>query len=209
VPTGGALLALGLREPVREALRAPLDDPRLLELFAQYAAWCGADEFVTKHWSRAEAGALGAPGAEGARRAGLLLPVAEALGLRTSATALSARGPELDVALEIPPAVQELWQVAPNGLEGAVTLAPALPAGWPEMTLERLRVAGTTLDLRVRRRPAGLAVACRRGHGPAIVVRLRPRLERPASGILVGDAQLPGPEFTTMLDDEAEGIWLT
>ena len=78
VASGGTLLALGLREPVRDVLRAPLDDPRLLELLALYAHWAGADEFVSKQWPRVMA-ALATPGPHPVFAR--LLPVAEALGL--------------------------------------------------------------------------------------------------------------------------------
>jgi len=204
------LLALGVREPVREALRAPLHGPQLVELFARYAAWAGADEFARKHWPRAEAGAREIAGEPGARIAALLLPVAEGLGLGGAATSLALRAGDLEVdPVEVPAAVQELFTIAPEGLDGAVTLAPALPSGWPEMTLERLRVGASTIDLKVRRRPAGLAIKCRLTHGPALVVRLDPRLGFLSSGILVGDEQLKGPALSLVVDGEAEGVWLT
>ena len=206
--TGAPLLALGLREPVREALRAPFAAPASIELFAAYAAWAGADDFVRKHWTRAEQAVRAL--AEGRRLAAWLLPVAEGLGERASATALAAMsGDDLPAAFPVPAAVQELWGIVPTALEGAVTLAPALPQGWPEMTLERLRIGPTLLDVRVRRRPAGLAVKCRRTHGPALVVHLRPRLGFVASGVMAHDALVPGPGLTLTVDDEAEGVWLT
>ena len=206
--TGASLLALGLREPVREALRAPFDGPASIALFAAYAAWAGADDFVRKHWTRAEQAVRAMPG--GGALAAWLLPVAEGLGERASVTALAAMsGDESAPSLPIPALVQELWGVVPTALEGAVTLAPALPRGWTEMTLERLRIGPTLLDVRVRRRPAGLAVKCRRTHGPALVVHLRPRLDFVASGVLVHDALVPGPGLTLTVDDEAEGVWLT
>lgn len=208
--TGSTLLALGLREPVRDALRAPLLDHALIELFARYAAWAGADEFVRKQWFRAEAGARGVAGARGARLAALLLPVAEGLGLGSSATALALRAGDVEAdRVEVPAAIQELFAIVPEGLDGAVSFAPALPDGWPEMTLERLRIGASTLDLKVRRRPAGVAIKCRLTHGPALVVRLAPRLPFAPSGILVDDEQLKGPSVALTVDGEVEGVWLT
>ena len=210
VETGSLLLALGLREPVREALRAPLTDPSVIELFARYAEWAGADEFVVKHWPRAEAGAREVTGEVGARLAALLLPVAEGLGLGIAAAALALRAGTCEAAtVELPRSIQELFAIAPEGIDGTVALAPALPRGWPEMTLERLRIGASTLDIKVRRRPAGLAIKCRLGHGPAVVVRLAPRLDFVPSGILIGDEQLPGPALALTVDGEVEGVWLT
>ena len=204
---GSALVALGIREPVRDALRAPLEDPALLELFATYAAWSGIDEFVVRHWPRVEARMRQDLDP---RRARALLPVAEGVGGHGAVTACAALAGEGEApAVPVPPALEALWGIAPEGIDAAITLAPELPDGWPEMTLERLRIGGSTLDVKVRRRPAGLAVKCRLTHGPAVVVRLAPRLVTPASGILLHDEQVPGPGLTHHLTDEFEAVWLT
>jgi hypothetical protein len=196
---GAHLLALGLREPVRDVLRGPIDSAELVVLFARYAEWAGADEFVTKHWPRALAEARHLD-----RRA--WLPIAEAIGDRVAVAEFVDGGP-LD-AEPVPDPIEPLYAPRPNALDGVVHLAPSLPAGWPEMTLTRLRVGPTTLDIRVRRRPAGLAVKVRVTHGPPLVVRLSPQLERPATGVLVGGEQLAGPEVRITLTDEEEGVWM-
>lgn len=207
VASGGTLLALGLREPVRDVLRAPLDDPRLLELLALYAQWAGADEFVSKQWPRVMA-ALATPGPHPVFAR--LLPVAEALGVGHRMVALGSvaegGGP---IAIPVPAVIQELWGITPEALDGACTFAPALPSAWREMELTRCRIGGSTLDLRVVRRPAGLAVKCRRTHGPAIVLHLQPRLDFAPTGILLDDHQFEGREVSLTVSDEAEALWLT
>lgn len=207
---GSALLTFGLREAVREALRAPLVAAPLLQLFAMYASWAGADDFVQKHWPRAERGALALEGPGALRSAAALVPVAEALGAGLAVTALSMKAGDSESAeFEVPAAIGERWGLRPEGLEGALDVAPSLPTGWPEMTLERIRVGASTLDLKVRRRPAGLAIKCRTTHGPAVVVHLRPRLEFEPTAVLVQDEQVPGPAVTLVVGEEVEALWLT
>lgn len=207
VRSGGTLLALGLREPVRDVLRAPLDDPRLLELFALYAHWAGADEFVQKHWPRVMAAHATSTAPPVFAQ---LLPVAEALG---EGSRFASIGPVEEggpaIAIPVPDAVQGLWGIVPEALDGACTFAPALPRTWREMELARCRVGASTVDLRVVRRPAGLAVKCRRTHGPALVVHLRPRLDFTPTGVLLNDHQFPGTEVAVTVGDEIEALWLT
>jgi hypothetical protein len=197
--SGALLLALGLREPVRDLLRAPISSPELVTLFAHYAQWAGADEFVARHWVRA---------LEEARHLDhrIWLPIAEALGDRVATSALidGATAPHP----QIPEEIEELFQPRPDALDGVLALAPRLPAGWNEMTLSRLRIGASRLDVRVRRRPAGIAVKVRVTHGPPLVVRLAPRLDGPATGILLGGEQLAGPEVRLTLESEEEGVWM-
>ena len=92
--------------------------------------------------------------------------------------------------------------------EGTVTLAPQLPDAWPEMTLERLRIGSTSLDVRVRRRPGGLAVKCRVTRGPPIVVQLAPEIPFQPTGILLDGEQLAGPTVRFTVESEAEAVWI-
>lgn len=196
---GGQLLVLGLREPVRDALRAPIDSPQLVRLLARYAEWAGADEFLAKHWARAQ---------EEARHLDrrCWLPIAEALGDRIAVAEMIDGGPLEPEPLVGP--IDELFRPRADALDGVIHLAPALPAGWGEMTLERIRIGASRLDVRVRRRPAGIAVKVRVTHGPPLVVRLAPRLERPATGVLLAGEQLTGPEVRLTLEGEEEGVWM-
>jgi hypothetical protein len=87
--------------------------------------------------------------------------------------------------------VQGLWGVIPDALNFGVTVRPALPPAWPEMALRRLRVGGSMLDLRLRRRPGRLVLRVELLQGP------RPRMV----------AELPAayPVSQVTLDDEALG----
>ena len=143
-------------------------------------------------------------------KAQLLLPIGEALGDGPSVASLegiiAAASTAVIPSTDTDP-FEGLWGVIPNALERAVRLSPQLPDGWPEMTLERLRIGDTRLDLRVRRRPAGIAVKARRTYGPAIALHLAPRLPFTSVGVLIGDQQLPGPDVRFTLEEESEGVW--
>lgn len=220
---GYLLMALGLREPVRDTLRAPLDDPERRRLFAAYARWAGADEFVRRHWRRLMEAVRAAE--QGYRTFQLdegrwlheegafeLRAVAEALADREAVELLEEvsrdvdETPPLAVINEVSTAL-DFWGILPAALEGAVHLHPELPEVWPEMTLERLRIGDSSLDIRVRRRPSGVAVKVRVTRGPPVVVHLLPKLSYVATGVLVGDEQLPGPGVSVTVQDEVEAVW--
>ena len=219
---GSALLALGLREPVRDTLRAPYTDPELLRLFAAYARWAGVDDFVQRHWPRVtEAMRAATASSEPLDEldhhrdaADDLTAVAEALGDHAIAPLLERLVEGAEGLLrpphswEFPEKEIERWGIIPGALEGMVTLAPQLPAEWPEMTLERLRIGDTSLDVRIKRRPTGIAVKLRVTRGPPIVVELAPRLDFAATGILVNGEQLAGPTVRMTVDAEVEATWV-
>jgi hypothetical protein len=213
VPTGTGLLAAGLREQVRDLLRAPFVGTDHLRLYTRYAAWVGDDEFLRKRWPEA-ARALGAWASERPEGglAAELLPLAELVGDLGSigildgiearaGEATDGTGDALDGALE-------RWGIVPLALDGMVRLSPALPAGWDRMTLERLRVGRTTLDLRLKRRAGGVALHVRVTHGPRIFLQVTPLLPFVPAGILVGDQQLPGPALRTEVEQELDAVWL-
>lgn len=204
---GGALLALGLREPVRDVLRGPTLGPDLLRLFAEYARWCGDDEFLRKQWPRFEAAVRETGRSELALE---FLPIAEALGDHVAVSALdgAAAGAAPSARTPLPAELGTLWGVVPDALGRSVLLRPDLPIGWREMTLERLRVGGTTLALRASRRPGAFAVQLAVTHGPAITMRLEPRLPFTPSGVLVQGEPLRGPAVTFVLDQEGEARWM-
>jgi hypothetical protein len=220
---GIALMTMGLREPVRDTLRAPFDDAERRWLFAVYAAWAGADDFVRRHWDRLLEGVRAAESGyrtfvlevdRSLHQAGArdLIPVAEALGdpaaveLLEEASEGMGDPPGPDVWGEFSTELDR-WHILPNALEGAVTLGPELPPEWPEMTLERLRIGESSLDVRVRRRPSGVAVKVRVTRGPPVVVHLAPVLPFAPTGVLVGTEQLAGPGIRLTVDDEIEGVW--
>jgi hypothetical protein len=98
--------------------------------------------------------------------------------------------------------------VIPDALDRSVALRPELPAAWREMTLERLRVGETTLSVKAARRPGAFALKLRVTHGPAITVRLDPRLPFTPSGVMVQDEPLGGPAVSFVLEGEGEARWM-
>lgn len=211
---GVPLLALGHREPVRDVLRAPFDTPAALRLLAAYAQWAGDDDFLRKQWPRAAA-ALRDSGrsAEERRAATDLAAVADAMGDHATLGVIDGilAGGSADVAGTpslLPAGLARLWGVEPAALDRAVTLAPALPAEWREMTLGRLRIGATTFDARVSRRPGGVGVKLRVTHGPVLLVRLVPVLPFLPTGVLLGAEQLPGPMVRFELAGETEATWV-
>lgn len=212
---GVLLLTFGLREQVRDLLRGSEDRLAEVGLFAAYAAWVGDDDFLRKQWPRFERTVRERlVGEERAQGAALLHPIAEALGDAGAAAALEGAmallAPDVERLLAgVPGPLATAMFLRPMALEGTLHWSGGLPKEWPEMTFERLRVGASTLDLRVRRRPAGLAVKCRRTHGPALVVRLRPRLDFTPTGILVDEHQFGGSEVALTVTDEIEALWLT
>jgi hypothetical protein len=116
-----------------------------------------------------------------------------------SATLVDAAGPASEFLRLV---VEGLWGVTPAALDGAVRIAPSLPAEWPEMTLHRLRVGRTVLNARVRRRPERLEARIQRVFGPRLHVALTfPGAGKP-SAISVDEVALGGAQAAF----EAEGI---
>lgn len=93
-------------------------------------------------------------------------------------------------AMVLSPAVEGLWGVVPDGLNGEVALAPFLPPEWNEMSLRRLRVGRSVLDILVRRRGNQVHIRVSRTFGPGLLLKLAPRgMPRPAL-IQVDDVDL-------------------
>ncbi|MFI5235864.1 MAG: GH116 family glycosyl hydrolase [Gemmatimonadales bacterium] len=106
------------------------------------------------------------------------------------------------------PVIEGLWGVTPRALDGAVTLEPWLPPEWKEMSLDRLRVGTSVLDLRVRRRSGQLVIQCRRTHGERIHVELSPRGLGPVHAITIDGTELPGgPRAAFEADGEHEVVF--
>jgi hypothetical protein len=82
--------------------------------------------------------------------------------------------------------------VQPDAPNGAVSLEPALPAGWSGMALRRLRVGRSTLDLRLRRRPDRLVLRVRKLTGPSLLLSVG-LPGTPAESVSVDDVELAGP----------------
>jgi len=99
-----------------------------------------------------------------------------------------------------------LMGIVPDALEGAFTLAPALPAEWDSARVRGLRVGRTRLDLAVHRtRLAGrstLRFELRRTEGPPLRVRLAPLVP---PGSIVRAARRGGDSLRTVVADLGGG----
>lgn len=98
-------------------------------------------------------------------------------------------------------AVEGLWGVRPNALEGAVRIAPWFPPGWDTMALDRLRVGRTVLSVRMRRRFAQVAARIDRVHGPRLHVDFELRGAPASEAVTLDDVELRGGRVAF----EAEG----
>jgi glycogen debranching enzyme len=110
-------------------------------------------------------------------------------------------------AMVLSPVIEGLWGVVPAAPDESVSISPWLPPDWPRMSLRRLRVGRTVLDLELRRRPGQLIARVVRSFGPGIQLRLAPRLELPPQGILVDDVPLSGTSAQFQVRDRHEAIF--
>jgi glycogen debranching enzyme len=110
-------------------------------------------------------------------------------------------------AMVLSPVVEGLWGVVPAALDEEVTLAPWLPPDWVRMSLRRLRVGRTVLDIELRRRPGQLIVRVARSFGPGIQVQLSPRTDAQPLSIMVDDSILAGSSAQFQVRDQHEVIF--
>lgn len=95
--------------------------------------------------------------------------------------------------------IEGVWGLHPDAVRGELEMLPKLPAGWNEMTLQRVRVGATTLDLRLRRRPERTVLTVYRSAGPPLKLRIGLRDRSGTGPITLDEVELGGPEirFTT------------
>jgi glycogen debranching enzyme len=110
-------------------------------------------------------------------------------------------------AMVLSPAVEGLWGVLPRALDEELDLAPWLPPTWNRMSLRRLRVGRTVLDVQLRRRPGQLVARVQRTFGPAIQLRLAPRGIGDSAFITVDNVQLGGSAAQFQVHDQHEVIF--
>jgi len=110
-------------------------------------------------------------------------------------------------AMVLSPMVEGLWGVVPNAAEESVSISPWLSPQWPRMSLRRLRVGRTVLDVELRRRPGQLIARIARTFGPGLQFRLAPRMETAPQSILVDDVQLSGAIAQFQVRDQHEVIF--
>lgn len=180
IETARAGLAMGDRDIARDVLRplrlakAGADRTMLDRLAECYARWTGES----------------APGAAGD-------PGEEASGERS----FEPPGSRADPASVVLGVIEGLWGIRPDAPQGVVRVRPALPHGWAEMALQRLRVGPTTLDLRVRRRPGRTVVMVRRSAGPPIRLTVGLRDRRGAGPVTIDEIAMGGPEVSFTAED--------
>jgi hypothetical protein len=100
-----------------------------------------------------------------------------------------------------------LWGILPDAEREACALTPLLPDGWNEMSLRRLRVGATTLDLRLRRRPGAIVLRVEKLQGPRL--RLSASLRDPAgvTALSLNDEPLGGSRAVFDIGGEDEVRW--
>lgn len=184
----GAALVTGDREIALDLLRALArsgtdgsDRAAIGRLVQQYLAWTG-DQAAIDRLDLGVTGGSGFPEMKPPAWDDSVL-IRSVSGCRPEAEASSSR--------LLRAVVSGLWGVEPDAPNESVSVRPALPAAWPEMALRRLRVGGTLLDLRLRRRPGRLVLRVELLQGP----RLRLSVELPPAY----------PVSQVTLDDDAMG----
>jgi glycogen debranching enzyme len=110
-------------------------------------------------------------------------------------------------AMVLSPIVEGLWGVVPCAPEESLTISPWLPPDWPRMSLRRLRVGRTVLDIELRRRPGQLIARVARSFGPGLQLRLTPRTAALPRSILVDDVELGGSGAQFQVRDQHEVIF--
>lgn len=105
--------------------------------------------------------------------------------------------------------IEGLWGVSPDAPRESLTLEPFLPDAWPEMTLRRLRVGTTMLDLRLRRRPGAIVLRIERLQGPRLRLSVALRSRAPLGGLTLNDEPLGGGRAVFDTGSEDEVRWLT
>lgn len=226
VRTGRALLAAGDREVVRDLIRGltrradeTSEHHALPGLVESYLCWTGDLPFLSRSWPLVVAAAEQHPSHLAVAVRDRLIAAARAAGESDAAErlqAIPASGPA-DPAPHIEltgygaePAglvsgiVETLWGVEPDLIRGEVRVAPALPRGWSEMALRRLRVGPTSFDLRLRRRPERTVLAVRRSGGPPIRLRTSLRDDAAHGPVTIDQVELGGREATFMVEDVHE-----
>lgn len=175
---GAALLAAGLREPVRDVIRsggAP-------ELATAWQAWTGE----TAPAAAAPSGAVPRPAV-----------------LAERAAPEAFRGPE--VWAPITRAILDGWNARPEG--GArLAIRPTLPDGRSEMAIRRLRVGASVVDAELRRRFDRVLARLYRRHGPALPITVELGGPPPVA-VTADDEPLAGARAVVAVSDRHEVLF--
>ncbi len=104
-------------------------------------------------------------------------------------------------------AVEGLWGVIPDALEGAVRISPWFPPDWDAMSVERIRVGRTVLSVRMRRRFGQVAARIERVHGPRMHVEFVLRGVPALTTVLLDDVELGGGRVAFEADGTHALVW--
>ena len=110
-------------------------------------------------------------------------------------------------AMVLLPMIDGLWGVVPSAPDESVSLTPWLPPEWARMTLRRLRVGRTVLDIELRRREGQLIARVKRSFGPGLQLKLAPRTDAPVQSVMVDDVMLGGTGAQFQVRDVHEVIF--
>jgi glycogen debranching enzyme len=105
------------------------------------------------------------------------------------------------------PAVQGLWGIVPDAINSSLSLTPYLPPHWNRMSLRRLRVGKTVLDIDMRKISGRLVVRLHRRFGPGLHVRLAPQGLVGGQDVRVDEVALRGPRVQFEVRDHHEVIY--
>ncbi len=186
--------ALEALQPLAEAL----GHPEAAEVLAAAA--------VAARQAAGSASFLAGPPGLGDFRSGRLQLGLEEWRRLTADLLRQAQGADLPAAVASL-AVEGMWGVRPNALEGAVQIAPSFPEDWDAMALERLRVGRTVLTVRLRRRFGQVAGRVERVHGPRIHVEFQLRGTPAGATVQVDDVELRGGRVAFEADGTHALVW--
>lgn len=110
-------------------------------------------------------------------------------------------------AMVLSPMIEGLWGVVPSAPDESVSLAPWLPPEWARMTLHRLRIGRTVLDVELRRRAGQIIARVVRSFGPGLQLKLVPRTDAPIQSVMVDDVTLGGSGAQFQVRDVHEVIF--
>lgn len=196
---------------------AAADEARIAELAASYLAWTGDRALLEKYWPGLEPKQPAPPATVVEWRSGNWESALETLRHQSAESAKSADAKSADAksaesaksADLLRGVIEGLWGAVPDAPGEALALEPFLPEAWHEMTLRRLRVGATMLDLRLRRRPGAIALRVEKLQGPRLRLAVSLRARVPLTGLTLNDEPLGGNRAVFDIGAEDEVRWLT
>ncbi len=183
---------------------APADAALVAELAGHYLAWTGDRALLDKYWPGLTPASPTPPAIVAEWHSGNWESALESLRL------LSVQSVESADSADLPRGILEgLWGAVPDATNESLALEPFLPEAWHEMTLRRLRVGATMLDLRLRRRPGAIALRVEKIQGPRLRLAATLRARVPLTGLTLNDEPLGGNRAVFDIGSEDEVRWLT